>query len=179
MNYITDLKPHIGSEKTLVISAGNSNRERHTAFVESIFVFNIPQGMLFKYDRHQQETLLHHICELECSQVIYLAPSQLTFLEYLENRDSPRSLHRAIKFHLSVLLRNKEDSVIRDHIKQQMLIELYAIEQCKLLMDYFFIRKKVDHGELKVKGLVPQISSGRFKSIFLNGVDYNTLLTMN
>jgi hypothetical protein len=179
MNYITDLQPHIGSEKTLVIFAGNSNRQRHTAFLESIFVFNIPQGMLLKYDRDQQETLLHHICEKECSQIIYLAPSQTTFLEHLENCDSPRSPHLAIKFHLSVLLRNKEGSVIRDHIKRQMLIELYAIEQCKLLMDYFFIRKKVDHGELKVKGLVPQINGGRFKSIFFNGIDYNNLLTMN
>ena len=60
-----------------------------------------------------------------------------------------------------------------------MLMELYTIEQCKLLMEYFFIRKKVDHGELKVKGLVPKMGSSQFKSIFLNGVDYDNLFTMN
>jgi hypothetical protein len=177
MNHITDLNPHIGSEKTLVISAGDTKTERYSSFVDSVFVFNVPQGKLFRYDRHQQEILLHHICERECSQVIYVAKS--TSLEHLGLRESPASIHLAIKFHLSVLLRNKEDSVIPHHIKRQMLIELYTIEQCKLLMEYFFIRKKVDHGELKVKGLVPQMSNNQFKSIFLNGVEYDNLFTMN
>lgn len=177
MNYITDLNPHIGSEKTLVISAGVTKHERYPSFVDSVFVFNVRQGKLFRYDRHQQEILLHHICERECSQIIYVAQS--TFLEQLGPRESPASLHLAIKFNLSVLLRNKEDSVIRHDIKRQMLMELYTIEQCKLLMEYFFIRKKVDHGELKVKGLVPKMGSSQFKSIFLNGVDYDNLFTMN
>ena len=179
MNYIRDLKPHIGSEKTLVISDGDPHNENIHASVDSVFLFNIPQGMLLPYDRHQHEILMHHVCDKECSQIIYAAPSQAAFLTNLENSGSPRSLHLAIKFHLAVLLRKKEDRFLADSVRNQILLELYAIEQCKLLMNYFFIRKKIDHGELKVKGLVPQINSSRFKSIFLNGIHYNNLLTMN
>lgn len=179
MNYIRDLKPHIGSEKTLVISDGDPHKENIHAFVDSVFVFNIPQGMLLPYDRHQHEILMHHVCDKECSQIIYTAPSQAAFLKNLENSGSPRSLHLAIKFHLGVLLRKKEDRILEDAIRNQILLELYTIEQCKLLMNYFFIRKKIDHGELNVKGLVPQMSSDRLISIFLNGIHYNNLLTMN
>jgi hypothetical protein len=180
MNYnIIDLKTHIGSEKTLVISGNGPDTDKYHPFVDSVYVSNIPQGMLFPYDPQQQEMLLHHVFEKECSQIIYVAPSQSAFLEYLEKIDSPRSLHLAVKFHLSVLLRKQEDRAIPDHIRRQILLELYAIKQCKLLMDYFFIRKKIEQGDLKLKGLVTQISTGHIKSIFFNGIAYNTLLTLN
>lgn len=180
MNYnIIDLKPHIGSEKTLVISGNGPDTGKYQPFVDSVYVFNIPQGMLFPYDPHQHEMLLHHVFEKECSQIIYVAPSQPAFLEYLEKSDSPRSLHLAVKFHLSVLLKKHEDRAIPDHIRRQILLELYAIKQCKLLMDFFFVRKKIEQGDLKLKGLVTQISSGHFKSIFFNGIAYNNLLTLN
>lgn len=179
MNHMIDLKPHIGSEKTLVISGDEPGTEKHQSFVDSVFVFNIPQGMLFRYDPHQHEMLLHHVCEKECSQIIYVAPSQPAFLEHLENSNSPRSLHLALKFHLSVLLREHKDRAIQTHIRRQMLLELHAIQQCKLLMDYFFIRKRIDQRNLKLKGLVAQMNSGCFKSVFFNGISYNNLLTMN
>jgi hypothetical protein len=179
MSYITDLKPHIGAEKTLVISGGGSEIEGKYASVDNVFLYNIPQGMLFRYDPHQHEMLVHHVCEKRCSQIIYVAPSEPSFLEYLENIDAPGSVHMALKFHLSVLLREHEDSVIRPYIKHQMLLEIFAIEQCKLLMEYFFIGKKIDQGNLKLKGLVPQANSGIFKSVFLNGISYNDLLTLN
>lgn len=179
MNYILDLKPHIGSERTLIITGGDHNDEREGTSNSGVFVFTTPQGMLFRYDPQQHETLLHHVCEKECSQIIYVAPTQRSFLEHLENKDSPGSLHRAVKYHLDVLLREHTDSPIPYSIRQQILLELYAIEQCKLLMEYFFIRKKIDQRDLKLKGLVVQLNSEQLKTIFFNGIVYNNLLTMN
>lgn len=179
MNYIIDLKPHIGAEKTLVISGGGSEIEGQYASIDSVFLYNIPQGMLFRYDPHQHEMLMHHVCEKGCSQIIYVSPSEPSFLDYLENSDSPGSVHLALKFHLSVLLRRHQDSAIRPYIKRQMLLEIFAIEQCKLLMEYFFISKKIDQRNLKLKGLVPQMNGRIYNSVFFNGISYNDLLTLN
>lgn len=179
MNYIIDLKPHIGAEKTLVISGGGSEIEGQYASIDSVFLYNIPEGMLYRYDPHQHEMLMQYICEKGCSQIIYVAPSQPSFLDYLENNDSPGSVHLALKFSLSVLLRKHQDCAIRPYIRRQMLVEIFAIEQCKLLMEYFFISRKIDQGNLKLKGLVPQMKNGIFKSVFFNGISYNDLVTLN
>ncbi len=179
MNYLADLKPHIGSEKTLVISGGHPNHKEPNPIIDSVYLFDIPQGMLSRYDRSQYEILMHYICEQECSQVIYVAPRQPAMFEALENSDSPRSLHLSIKFHLSVLLGKHEDRVVSNQVRRQMLLELYTIEQCKMLMEYFFIKRKIDQGDLKLKGLVSQMGSEKFESVFFNGISYNNLITLN
>ena len=60
-----------------------------------------------------------------------------------------------------------------------MLIEFNVINQCKLLMDYFFIKEKVETNKLQVKGIVTEMQSDQLKSIFHNGIAYNDLLTLN
>jgi hypothetical protein len=179
MNHKIDLTPHIGSEKTLIISGAEAIAETYDTFVNNVFVYTIPQGILVRYDAQQHEMLLRHVCEKACSQIIYLGPSRLSVPEHLDNNDSPRSLHLALKFNLSVLLRKHKDDAIKPHIRRQMLLDLYVIEQCKLLMDYYFIRKKVKMAHLTVKGIVPDLNTGNFKSIFLNGISYNDLITLN
>lgn len=179
MNYLTDLKPHIGSEKTLIVSGGHPNHSEPQPAIDSVYLFDIPQGTLSRYDRRLNEILLHYICEQEYSQVIYLAPRQPALFEALENSDSPKSLHLALKFHLSVLLRKQEDKIVPSEIRRQILLEIYTIEQCKLLMDYFYIRRKIDQGDLKLKGLVSEMRGENFKSIFFNGITYNNITSLN
>jgi hypothetical protein len=60
-----------------------------------------------------------------------------------------------------------------------MFIELNVINQCKLLMDYFFIKEKVEKNKLEVRGIVMETESEHLKSIFHNGIVYNDMLTLN
>lgn len=179
MNYMIDLKPHIGSEKTLLITGDDFCPEEYITLTDRVFVYNVPRGMLLRYNPEQQEMLQHHVCEIGCSQVIYVGSNETALLKHLQNSASPQSPHLALRFNLSVLLRNHNEKAIRSHIKRQMLLELHVIEQSKLLLDYFFIRKKVEDGDLRLKGIVTELDSPRFKSIFLNGIAYNDLLTLN
>ena len=101
------------------------------------------------------------------------------FIDKIQTDDSLYSLKSALVFNLKPLLRAKHEKAIDPAIKMQMLIEFNVISQCNLLMDYFFIKEKVEKQKLQVKGIVTEIKSDQSKSIFHNGIVYNDLLTLN
>ncbi len=173
-----NLNTHIDSEKTLVITDTEFHTWENIVFADRVFFYNIPEGMLFRYNPQQQEMLRHHIYEKGCSQIIYVSPKHPTWLDAGRNDESIHCLNH-LRFNLSALLRHQKDDVIRPAIRRQMLLELHVIDQCKLLLDYFFIRKKVEDGNLQLKGIVTQLNGEHFKSIFSNGISYNDLLSLN
>lgn len=178
MNYLMNLKSHIGSEKTLVITGSGFNAERYSIFSDKVFVRNVPEGIR-PYEPQQQEMLQYHIDERGCSQIILVGVKNQMLMERMEKNDTLLSIPSALKFNLSVLLGNQSDQFLSDAIRHQMLFELHVISQCRLLLDYFFIKKKVESNELQVKGLVTELKSERLKSIFCNGIAFNDLLTLN
>jgi hypothetical protein len=173
------LNTYIDSGKTLVITDGEFHTWENIVFADRVFFYNIPEGMLFRYDPQQQEMLRYHIHEKGCSQIIYVSPQHPTWLDAGGNDASVHYLNQSLRFNLSVLLRHQKDNLISPSIRRQMLLELHVIDQCNLLLDYFFIRKKVEDGDLRLKGIVTQLNGDRFKSIFSNGISYNDLLSLN
>ena len=174
-----NLKTHIGPEKTLVITDTEFYAARNIGLADKVFVYNTPKGLLFRYDSQQQEMLRYHIYEKGCSQIIYVGPQKPIWLDVVGHDESLQTLDESLKFNLSVLLRHQKDNVMKPAIRRQMLLELHVIEQCKLLLDYFFIRKKVENCDLQLRGIVMDLDGHRFKSIFCNGISYNDLLTLN
>lgn len=174
-----NLNTYIDSGKTLVITDAEFHTWENMAFGDKVFFYNIPKGMLFRYDPQQQEMLRYHIHEKGCSQIIYVSPQHPTWLDAGGHEGSIHCLDQSLRFNLSALLRHQKDNVISPSIRRQMLLELHVIDQCKLLLDYFFIRKKVEDGDLQLKGIVTQLNGDHFKSIFSNGISYNDLLSLN
>ena len=179
MNGLLKLKPYIGSEKTLVISSSSFGFEKYAEFQDKIFMPVMPHSRLLKYDPQQREILQDHIESKSCSQIIFVGSADQRFIDKIQTDDSLYSLKSALAFNLKPLLRAKHEKAIDPAIKMQMLIEFNVISQCKLLMDYFFIKEKVEKQKLQVKGIVTEIKSDQFKSIFHNGIVYNDLLTLN
>ena len=179
MNGMMKLRPYIGSEKTLVISASTFGFEKDAEFQDKIFLHLIPGSRLLRYDPQQREILQYHIESKFCSQIIFVGSKDQNFMDQIQTDDSLHSLKSALTFNLKPLLRAKHEKAIDPAIKMQMLIEFNVINQCKLLMDYFFIKEKVEKNKLQVKGIVTEMRSDQFKSIFHNGIVYNDLLTLN
>jgi hypothetical protein len=179
MNASLKLKPYIGSEKTLVISSSSFGFEKHTEFQDKIFVHLIPGSRLFRYDPQQREILQEYVEGKFCSQLIFVGSKDLKLIDHIQTDDSLYSLKSALTFNLKPLLRANHEKAIAPAVKMQMLIEFNVINQCKLLMDYFFIKEKVENNKLQVKGVVTEIKSDQLKSIFRNGIVYNDLLTLN
>ena len=180
MNELLKLKPYIGLEKTLVICAASAfGFEKYAQFQDHIFVHHISGGKLLRYDPQQREMLQDHVETKSCSQIIFVGSNDQKFTSQLQTPDSLYSLKAALTFNLKPLLRARHEKAIDPFIKMQMLLELNVIRQCQLLMDYFFIKEKVESNKLQVKGLVTEMKSNQLKSIFHNGIAYNDLLTLN
>jgi hypothetical protein len=179
MKRLLKLKPYIGSEKTLVISSSAFGFEKYAEFQDKIYLHLVPGSRLLRYDAQQREILQEYVEDKFCSQVIFVGSNDQKFIDEIETSDSLFSLKSALKFNLQPLLRARHEKAIDANIKLQMLIELNVINQCKLLMDYFFIKEKVEKNKLQVRGVVMDIESEHIKSIFHNGIVYNDLLTLN
>jgi hypothetical protein len=134
---------------------------------------------LLRYDPQQREILQHLIEGKSCSQVIFVGAKDQKLMDQIQSDDSLHSLKASLTFNLKPLLRSKQEKAINPAVKMQMLIEFNVINQCKLLMDYFFIKEKVENNKMRVKGVVTQLKSDQLKSIFRNGIVYNDLLTLN
>jgi len=179
MNGMLQLRPYIGSEKTLVISSSTLGFEKYAEFEDKIFLHLIPGSRLSRYDPQQREILQHHIEGKSCSQVIFVGAEDQKLMDQIQSDDSLHSLKASLTFNLKPLLRSKGEKAIDPAVKMQMLIEFNVIKQCKVLMDYFFIKEKVETNKLQVKGIVTEMQSDQLKSIFHNGIAYNDLLTLN
>jgi hypothetical protein len=179
MNGPLKLNPYIGSEKTLVISSSSFGFEKYAEFQDKIFVHVIPGSRLTRYDPQQREILQEHIEGKSCSQLIFVGSKDKELIDQIHTDDSLYSLRSALAFNLKPLLRAKHENAIDPVVKMQMLIEFNVINQCKLLMDYFFIKEKVENNKLQVKGVVAEMKSDQLKSIFHNGIVYNDLLSLN
>jgi hypothetical protein len=179
MNGMLKLRPYIGSEKTLFISSSTFGFEKEAEFQDKIFLHLIPGSRLLPYDPQQREILQYHIESKCCSQVIFVGAKDTELMDQIQADESLHSLKASLTFNLKPFLRSKREKAIDPAVKMQMLIELNVINQCKLLMDHFFIKEKVEKNKLQVKGIVMEMRSDQFKSIFHNGIIYNDLLTLN
>jgi hypothetical protein len=179
MKRLLKLKPYIGSEKTLVISSSAFGFEKYAEFQDKIYLHLVPGSRLLRYDAQQREILQEYVEDKFCSQLIFVGSNDQNFIDEIQTGDSLFSLKSALKFNLKPLLRARHEKAIDANIKLQMLIELNVINQCKLLMDYFFIKEKVEKNKLQVRGVVMEIESEHLKPIFHNGIVYNDLLTLN
>src|SRR5688500_4003216 len=179
MKRLSKLKPYIGSEKTLVISSSAFGFGKYAEFQDKIYLHVVPGSRLLRYDVQQREILQDYVERKSCSQVIFVGSNDQKFIDEIETGDSLYSLKSALTFNLKPFLRARHDKAIDANIKVQMLIELNVINQCKLLMDYFFIKEKVEKNKLEVRGIVMETESEHLKSIFHNGIVYNDMLTLN
>ncbi len=114
------------------------------SFRIKFFYTCIPGSRLLRYDPQQREILQDHIEGKSCSQVIFVGAKDQKLMDQIQTDDSLHSLKSALTFNLKPLLRAKHEKAIDPAVKMQMLIEFNVINQCKLLMDYFFIKEKVE-----------------------------------
>jgi hypothetical protein len=60
-----------------------------------------------------------------------------------------------------------------------MLLELNVIDQCKLLLDYPFLRDRMLTNGLQLMGVVMGNRPEQLKQVFYNNILYNTVIALN
>jgi hypothetical protein len=179
MNTAQNLMAYIGTNRTLVIAGPGRELEKSVSFEDQIFVHVSPEGRLRRYDPEQNAMLKYYIDGKRCSQVIFVGSKHPALMKRIAEDESVHSASTALKFNLSVLLRDKYNSIVNPHIYKQMLAELNVIIQCRMLLDHFLIRNAIDKHKLLLRGLITDINGVHLKSVFHNGIVYNDILTLN
>ena len=169
----------IGTVKTLIIACGACELNRYVEFSGRIFIYSLPHTALQEYDTLEKGRIQYYIESKECKQVVFVGPIEQNLVDQLLQNDLLQSIHAKLKFNLSVFLGDQDKAVLSKSTRDQMLIELHVISQCSLLMEYYFIRERVENGQLRVQGIVTEMQDEQFKPIFNNGITYNDIISMN
>lgn len=179
MNNLINLLPFIGTEKTVLITGTEFDISDALEFNEDVFVHFAKESRLHRYDRQQQEILQYYIEDKECSQIIFVGSIDHTLINKVKNDHSILSPSQALKFNLSALLKDKQESIVSQTVRTQLFIELNVINQCKLLMEYYFVASRAEKKLLDVKGVVVDMLGDKLKPIFYNGIFYNDIISSN
>lgn len=179
MNNLVNLMSMVGSDKTLIIACGEYGFSKHIELNDRIFILTLSESMLQNHDPLEKGRIQHFIDSRECTQVIIVGSLEQHLLERLLHDESIQSPIASMKFNLKIFLKNQNKQFLRETVRDQMLLELHIIKQCNLLMDYYFIRDRVENDRLQVRGFVTDFSDEHLKPIFCNGIIYNGIISMN
>jgi hypothetical protein len=156
MDGLVNLLPIIGPEKTLVIDSTNYGLNTYRYLEKNILVYYPQGGIIQADDVIQQEQLQYYFEYEKCRQLIFIGSINRLVIDKILSDDSPESPNAALKFNLSTLLRGKDSAIISLPLSERLLTELNAVMQCKLLMNYDFIRRRIENKELQLRGIVAE-----------------------
>ncbi|MDH4092218.1 MAG: hypothetical protein OEV74_02090 [Cyclobacteriaceae bacterium] len=179
MDNLLNLMAMIGDQKALIIASGTSGLAKFHELNDMIFIHNMSGSVLQQHDPVEKGLIRYYIENKECRQVIFIGSIEQNIIDRIHNGNVQRSLGAGLKFNASVWLKKKTNTILSMSLHDQMLTELVVISQCRLLMDYYFIRDRVESRQLQVRGIISVTPAEQFKSVFYNGVVYNDLISMN
>lgn len=178
MNNLENIISMVGEEKTLIIACGEYGLSKLIRFTDNIFLYALPESMLHNHDPLEKGQIQSYVECVGCKQLVIVGGSgHQHLIQRLVTNKSNMSPAAALKFNMKVFLRNQDKEILSEPLRDQMLVELHIINQCSMLMDYYFIRERVDNSQLQIKGFV--IADTELIPIFHNGIIYNNIISMN
>jgi hypothetical protein len=179
MKNLVNLAAVAGKERTLIISFGEHGMSNHVEFDDRIFIYALFDSKLQNHDPMEKGQIQYFIESKECTQVVVVGSVEQHLVERLMRSESIPSPAATLKFKLDAFLNNKNKEILPGVLRDQILIEQHIISQCNLLIDYYFIRDRVQNEQLQVKGFIVEPSEDHLKPIFWNGNIYNDIISMN
>ncbi|HEY3402919.1 MAG TPA: carbonic anhydrase [Ohtaekwangia sp.] len=171
---LLSLKSTIGNQRTLVIACQECNLEHEET--AGVYFYTTLGNMLYRYDILQQDIIRHYIEDKGCTQIIVCGHHHCGILDHILQDNTSRSVLNALQFNL--IIAQKGSRLIRSRVREQILVELNIIQQCNLLMEYDFIRERVEIGNLKIVGAIITPDDDVFQ-LYCNGFSYNNLISLN
>ena len=168
-----------GTEKTLIIAFGEYGLNKHVEVDDRIFIFALPDSMLQNHDPLEKGQIQYFIESKECTQVVIVGSIEQHLVDRLMRCESIQSPAASLKFNVKAFLKNQDREILPGVLRDQILVEQHIISQCNLLIDYYFIRERVENKRLQIKGFVIEQTEEQLKPIFCNGIIYNDIISMN
>lgn len=179
MDNLANLIPMIGGRKTLIIAGGSCGLSRVHEVINDLFICQISGSVLHPYDHAEKEKIRNYIDNKGCTQILLVGSIEQVAIDRIQQSDPQPDLAAGLKYNASILLRHKANAILPLSRRDQMLTEMLVISQCKVLMDYYFIRPRFDTKQLHIRGVISETLLEPFKSVFYDGITYNDLISMN
>ncbi|HEX6889702.1 MAG TPA: hypothetical protein VF141_03385 [Chryseolinea sp.] len=179
MNNLVNLMAMAGTEKTLVIAFGEYGLNKRVEFDDRIFIYALSDSRLQNHDPLEKGQIQYFIESKECTQVVIVGSIEQHLVDRLTRCESIQSPAASLKFNLKAFLKNQDKEILRVDLRDHILVEQHIINQCNLLLDYYFIRDRVERKQLQVKGFIVEQTEEQLKPIFCNGIVYNDIISMN
>ncbi|HEY5749161.1 MAG TPA: carbonic anhydrase [Chryseolinea sp.] len=176
MNSLATLKPLIGVRKTLVITCRECGLQGTEDFSGQVFTHSSLGATLQRHDYLQQESLEYFVGTKGCTQIIVAGHTHCHVMDTLKKDPF---LGRTLHFNLGAYFKNPNVRVLSKTVRDQMLLELNIIDQCKLLLDYPFLRDRMRENSLHLMGVVMGNRPEQLKQVFYNNILYNTVIALN
>jgi hypothetical protein len=178
MKSLANLIDMFGDEKTLIITCGEYGADWSVEINDRIFIYYLPDNMLHQHDYHKKGKIQHLIESKQCTTVIYLATLEKHLIESFEQDDVYNELRSMLTFNLSGFLRDQNRAILTSPIRDRLLTEQHVIAQCSMIMEFYFIKDRVNNGQLTVMGLITD-KIDHLKRIFCNGIAFDNIIAMN
>ena len=160
----------VGAEKTLIIAFGEHGLNKHIEFDDRIFICTLSESRLQNYDPLEKGQIQYFIESKECTQVVIVSSVEPNLVDRLRRCESIQSPAASLKFNLNAFLKNKHKQILPGALYDQILVEQHIISQCNLLIDYYFIRDRVENELIQIKGFIEEQTDEHLKPIFWNGI---------
>jgi len=179
MNNLVNLISMAGIEKTLIIAFGEYGLDKHVEFDDRIFIYSLAESRLQNHDPLEKGQIQYFIESRQCTQVVIVGSIEQHLVDRLMRCESIQSPAAFLKFNMQVFFKNQGKEILPGALRDQILVEQHIISQCNLLIDYYFIRDRVEKEQLQVKGFIAERTEEHLKPIFSNGITYNNIISMN
>jgi len=176
MHSLATLKPLIGAEKTLVITCRECTWQMPEEFSGQVFTNASLGAALQRYDYWQQESLEYFVHVKGCTQVIVAGHVHCHVMDVVAKDPF---FGRMLHFNLGAYFHDPDVQILSTALRDQVLLELNVIDQCKLLLEYAFLRDRVRTKRLRLKGVVMGNRPEQLKQVFYNNIPYNTVIALN
>ena len=168
-----------GTEKTLIIAFGEYELKKLVESDDRIFIYTLSDSRLHNHDPREKGKIQYFIESKECTQVVVVSSIEQQLVDRLKKTDSIQSAAASLKFNMKGFLNNQDEEILSGLLRDQVLVEQHIISQCNLLIDYYFIRDRVENEQLQVRGFLIGQTEAHLKPIFCNGIIYNDIISMN
>ena len=179
MNNLVNFMSMVGTEKTLIIAFGEHGLNKHVDFDDRIFIYALSDSNLQNHDPLEKAQIQYFIESKECTQVVIVGSVEQHLVDRLKRCESIQSPAASLKFNINAFLKNKDKQIPSGALYDQILVEQHIISQCNLLIDYYFIRDRVENELIQIKGFIEEQTDEHLKLIFWNGIIYNDIISMN
>jgi hypothetical protein len=179
MNCPTHIQSLIRAKKTLVIACHANDIHAKSEWHADIYMFTAPGNALSQQPYLYEEPLRHFLNEKKCEQILLVGHIHNDAIEQIMMNTSSLAPAASLVFKNNPYVRVSRKALSHDNVLRRALTQLNVIQKCQALLEFDFIRQRVENKTLSIIGVVAATTAQAAQQVFYNGIAYNHYTALN